>query len=127
MGPMNNTVISAVAGLLPLRVHRNAVEAGRRICEPTDGFSRALTPEENVQVHRETSQYLGQVESLMRAVVVQNPFATKPLPENVFTGPNDERWARVDDGSFRIKRSGARVAEMRTLLPEYALKMMGLW
>jgi hypothetical protein len=74
-----------------------------------------------------TSQYIGQVESVTRAVVVENPFAAKRLSAGIFEGPFDERWVRGEDGVARLEFSGTRVAEMRALLPEYALKMMGLW
>src|ERR1700733_877277 len=74
MRPKENTRISTVVALIPLRVHRNCVEAGRRIFEITDGFSRELTDEEVNQIHRETSRYLGEVESVFRAVVVENPW-----------------------------------------------------
>lgn len=125
--PDRNTRVSAVAAFLPLRVPRNCIEAGRQVFRFTEGFSRALSEDETLQIHRETSQYLGQVESVMRAVVVENPFASKQLPQSIFSGPFDERWARIEDGSVGLKFSGSRIAEMRALLPEYALKMMGLW
>lgn len=127
MRPEENTRISAVVALLPLRVHRNCVEAGRRIFKLTDAFSRELADDETNQIHRETSRYLGEVESVFRAVVVENPWAKKSLPRTIFTGPFDERWAMEEDGTVRLAFSGERVSEMRALLPEYALKMMGLW
>jgi hypothetical protein len=127
MRPDKNTRVSAVAALLPLQVHRNCVDAGRRMFELTDGFSLELKDDEVNQIHRETSRYLGEVESVFRAVVVENPWAKKPLPRTLFTGPFDERWAMEDDGSVRLAFSGERIAEMRSLLPEYALRVMGLW
>jgi hypothetical protein len=127
MRPDENTRIGGVVALLPLRVHRNCVEAGRRMYQLTGGFSRELTDAEVNQIHRETSRYLGEVESVFRAVVVENPWAKKRLPRTLFTGPFDERWAMEDDGTVRLAFSGKRVAEMRSLLPKYALKMMGLW
>jgi len=127
MQPERNTYFSAVAGLFPLHVHRNCVEAGRLLFRLTQGFNRKLTDDEVLEIHRETASYLGQVEQVIRAVVVENPFAPQKLPETLFTGPFDERWYRGDDGIVRLKYSGDRVAEMRRLLPEYARKMMGLW
>ena len=128
MRPKENTRISAVVALLPLQVHRNCFEAGRRSFEITDGFSREVSDDEANQINRETSRYLGEVESALRAVVVENPWAQKSLPRTLFTGPFDERWEMNKvDGTVRLAYSGERVAEMRALLPEYALKMMGLW
>jgi len=127
MRPDRNTYISAVAGLFPLQVHRNCIEAGRLAFRLTEGFTRQLTEDEALRVHRETARYLGQVEQVMRAVVVENPFAPRKLPGTLFMGPFDERWYRGEDGLVRLKHSGERVAEMRSLLPEYARKMMGLW
>lgn len=127
MQPDRNTIISAVVALLPLRVYCSCIEAGRRIFELSEGFTRLLTDDEELRIHHETSEYQGQVESVIRAVVVENPFARNPLPENVFSGPFDERWMQSDDGTVRRKFSGARVTEMRALLDEYYLKMMGLW
>lgn len=91
MQPDRNTRISAVVGLLSLRVQRSCMEAGQLIFERTEGFRRELSEDEANQIHRETSQYLGQVESAIRAVVVENPFAPKRLPESIFTGPFDDR------------------------------------
>jgi hypothetical protein len=125
MRPERNTGVSAVVGIFPLRVYRNCLETGRRIFELTCGFSRDLTEDETLQIHRETSQYLGQVESVMRAVVVENPFAPKQLSPSVVDGPFDERWVQGPDDIVRLNFSGTRIAEMRALLPEYALKMMG--
>lgn len=93
----------------------------------TNGFSHELTDAEASQIHRETSRYFDEVESVFRAVVVENPWAKKPLPRTLFTGPFDERWAMEGDGTVRLAFSGERVSEMRALLPEHALKMMGLW
>ena len=127
MSPERNTRVSAVVALLPLRVHRNCLEAGRRMFEITEGFTRDLNDDETLQIHRETSEYMGQVESVIRAVAVENPFAPRKLTPSLFTGPFDERWQRREDGSVTLEFSGVRVAEMRSLLPEYARKMMGLW
>jgi hypothetical protein len=127
MRPDRNTYISAVAGLFPLRVHRNCLEAGRMVFQLTQGYARELTDDQVLHVHRETTRYVGEIEQVMRAVVVENPFAPQKLPETLFRGPFDERWHRGNDDLVRLKYSGERVAEMRRLLPEYARKMMGLW
>jgi hypothetical protein len=63
----------------------------------------------------------------MRVIVVENPYATRALPENLFCGPLDERWAQGPDGIVRLKFSGSRIAEMKALLPKYVLKTMGIW
>jgi hypothetical protein len=127
MRPDQNTRISSVVALLPLRVHRQCVEAGRRMEALTNGFTRELTDQENLQIHRDTSPYEGQVETLMRAVVVDNPFAHRSLSPSIFTGPYDERWAQAEDGTVRLAFSGTKVAELRRIVPEYPLKIMGLW
>jgi hypothetical protein len=127
MGPGKNTKISAIVGLFPLQVHHNCLEAGRRINELTDGFGRDLSEDESLQIHDETSIHFGRVESVMRAVSVENPFAFRQLPPDIFDGPFDERWMQSEDGVVRLKFSGARIAEMRERLPEYYLKMMGVW
>lgn len=127
MQPDRNTYISSVAGLFPLHVHRNCLEAGRVAFQLTQGFARELTEDEELQIHQMTARYLGQVEQVMRAVIVENPFAPHKLPEKLFRGPFDERWHGCEDGIVRLKHSGEHVAEMRSLLPEYARKMMGLW
>jgi hypothetical protein len=127
MRPDKNTGVSAVVGIFPLRIQRGCLEAARRMFELTGGFSRALTEEETVQIHQETSLHLAEVESATRAVVVENPFAPKPLSPHVFDGPFDERWLQNPDGIVRLNSSGVRIAEMRALLPDYALKVMGVW
>lgn len=127
MGPHSNTIVSAVVGIFPLWVHHNCLEASRRMCELTEGFCREPTEDESLQIHRETSKYMGEVESVMRAVAVENPFARRRLPSGIFEGPFDERWAQDDQGAVRLQFSGARIAEMRELLPEFYLKMMGVW
>jgi hypothetical protein len=127
MSPVRNTRVSAVLGILPVRMHRNCIEAGRLEFELTEGFSRDLTDDEVHWIHQQTSESMGQVERAMRVAVVENPYATKALSESLFCGPLDERWAQGPDGIVRLKFSGSRIAEMRALLPEYALKMMGVW
>jgi hypothetical protein len=127
MSPGRNTRVSAVLGILPVRMHRNCIEAGRLEFELTEGFSRELTDDEVHWIHQQTSESMGQVETAMRVVVVENPWATKALPESLFCGPLDERWAQGPDGIVRLKFSGSRIAEMKGLLPEYYLKMMGVW
>jgi hypothetical protein len=126
-GPERNTGVSAVLGILPVRLHRNCIEAGRMEFKLTEGFSRELTDDEVHWIHQQTSESMGQVENAMRMVVVENPHATKALPENLFCGPLDERWAQGPDGIVRLKFAGGRIAEMKALLPEYYLKMMGIW
>jgi hypothetical protein len=127
MAPERNTRVSAVLGILPIRMQRNCIEAGRMEFELSNGFSRELTDEETCRIHHQTAKHIGQVEKIMRVVVVENPYASKPLPEHLFRGPFDERWAQGPGGIVRLKFSGTRIAEMRALLPEYALKMMGVW
>ena len=127
MRPDRNTYISAVAGVFPLVVDENCIEAGRRVFDLTGGGERELTQDEAWQINRDTMSFPRQVEQLMRVVAMENPYARNPLPDGLFTGPFDERWYRSDDGTVRLKYSGNRVAEMRALLPEYARKMMGLW
>jgi hypothetical protein len=51
----------------------------------------------------------------------------KAIARTLFAGPFDERWAMEKDGTVRLAFSGERVSEMRALLPDYALKIMGLW
>lgn len=127
MRPDRNTYISAVAGLLPLIVDENCIDAGRRVFDLTAGFKRELSQDEAWQINRDSMNVPRRVDEVMRVVVVENPFARNPLPDTLFTGPFDERWHRGEEGVVRLKRSGGRVAEMRTLLPEYAQKTMGLW
>ena len=127
VGSGRNTRVSAVIAMLPLRIQRDCVEAARRVFQLTGAFGRELSADEVLQIHRETSCFSGEVESVVRAVAIENPFARRQLPPSVFDGPFDEKWARVENGSFRRIFSGARVAELRSLLPEYATKMMGLW
>ena len=126
-GPERNTGVSAVLGILPVRLDPNCIKAGRLEFELTEGFSRELTDDESYWIHQQTFESMGQVERAMRVVVVENPWATRALPENLFCGPLDERWAQGPDGIVRLKFSGARIAEMKALLPEYYLKMMGIW
>ena len=71
MGPGRNTRVSAVLRILPVRMHRKCIEAGRLWIEFTEGFSRELTDDEVHWIHQQTSESMGQVETAMRMVVVK--------------------------------------------------------
>jgi len=110
MRPDGSTRISAVVALLPIRVHRNCVEAGRRMFTLTNGFARDLSENEKQQIHWETAQYVGQVEPVTRAVVVDNPFAQRPLGSNIYKGPvcHPSRYQRefedaMEEAGFEVR------------------------
>jgi hypothetical protein len=104
-----NTRISAVVALLPLWVHRNCIEVGRRMYQLTDCFSRARRSRIHSSCRRRES------------------VGEEATARNAFTRPLDEGWAIERDETVRLAFSGEQVAEMRALLPDDALKTMGLW
>jgi hypothetical protein len=122
-----NTTISAVVALLPLLIHADTLWAARRVWALTAEGPHKLTEEESGDVTREAYKHLGAPEVVIRAAVVENPYARKPLSPCFFTGPFDEHWARREDGSFGILRQGPRIEELRQICPEYLLRMIGIW
>lgn len=123
--PGRNKNISAVVGLFPLQIHRNCVEAGRLEFAITRG-ARALTEAEADHVRQETWQYSTEVETTIRAVTIQNPFSSTIVPAGLFSGPYDEHWIQDTDGTAHRNRSGAGIAELRRLLPDWVLRFMGV-
>jgi hypothetical protein len=119
--PHQNTRVSAVATLLPIRGGPNLLESLRRESGINDRTE--LTEHD---IWRGRSDDLDCERIAVRVVVIENPFARKPLSCAIFSGPFDERWARCDDGSFQPVFSGERIAEMRSALPKYALRILGL-
>ena len=88
-----------------LRAHRDW--AARR--EEAEG--RKLTRDEKALAYiRMTQPSRPQLREVPRVQVIENPFARKPLPRNLFTGPFDERW--VLDGSPKRVFAGNLLMEI---------------
>ena len=122
-----NTAISAVIAMLPLRVYHRSLRDARRAYHVFSEHDRKLTKEEEHSIRADAFADPTPPELVMRMVVLDNPYARRRLPKELFRGPYDERWASTEHGRFGLEWSGARIAEMRTILPDYALKLMGLW
>jgi hypothetical protein len=66
-------------------------------------LQRKLTADELFETTLAIGQRLGDDPQLVtRVKVCVNPFAHHPLPEDIFNGPYDERWAMADDGLSRV-------------------------
>lgn len=88
MGMKKNTTISAVV-VLDEFLDNIEIEKAQRKEEEKQG--RKFTGPEWTAIRMKLSkEYL--VRQVPRAVVVENPFARKPLPDGLFNGPFDERW-----------------------------------
>jgi hypothetical protein len=124
LGFHQNTRFSAVASLWPFCVRPHVFESLREVFGIT--LRGALAEYNQLEARYQTSGGPDYDKTLVRVVVVENPFARKPLSRSVFNGPLDERWARDEDGSFRRVFSGEAINELRSTLPDYALRMIGL-
>ncbi|MDD5326496.1 MAG: hypothetical protein PHY02_01625 [Phycisphaerae bacterium] len=89
-----NTTISAI---VVLEEFLDNVEIERAFREEERRQGRKFTATEAWQ-NREDLQKKYSVNSVPRVVVIENPFARKPLPEGLFVGPFDERWRWVKEG-----------------------------
>ena len=93
--PPQNTTISTIIVLERFRVPDLRFERD---------FQRAVQRhEQNRQRQLTTEEYLGvrfemygtrplQIREVPRLCVIENPFAARPLPDQLFKGPYDERW-----------------------------------
>ncbi|MCL4486938.1 MAG: hypothetical protein M1570_02250 [Chloroflexi bacterium] len=114
--PHQNTRLSAVVALLPVPGYTSML----RHVDPSISAPGVIATRESMRQGGPDSDTV-----VVRAAVVENPFARRPLSREAFDGPFDERWARVDDGTFRLVSSGTSLAAMRAVLPEQTLKLMG--
>lgn len=49
---------------------------------------------------------------VLRALVYENPYAAKRLPEDIFAGPYDVRWGPVDDRRINKLYIGSELAKL---------------
>lgn len=115
--PQLNTRISAVIALEQLQVGQKEFRIA--LTRKQRSENRRFSGEEAYELFNsrlETHQ-----KRVLRVLVYENLHAAKRLPEDIFTGPFDERWGPVD--SQRIKRLyvGSELADLEA--EEHALRL----
>lgn len=94
-GKIQNTRIGAIIGLelLPVgkRISRIKFERRRR------ALGRRFTKEEQLELLKISDE--SYLETALRVVVCENPYAAWRLPSDLFTGPYDERWGHIKEES----------------------------
>jgi len=92
-GVVLNTTISAVIALERLPVGPREIQIRMRREELN--APHPLTWEETSKMVVPTSPAEELI--VLRTIVYENPYATSPLPKEIFRGAYDQRWGRLDD------------------------------
>jgi len=108
-----NTTISAI---VVLEEFRDNSEVEKALREEEKKKSRKFTGPELVEVRIKLYE-THHVRSVPRLIVVENPFAKKSFPEDLFNGPFDERWKWMEDLNGEIERifAGNKLKELESL------------
>jgi hypothetical protein len=105
-----NTTLSAVLVLQHLAVGRRRFGGHVREIEAQQG--RKLALEEHLRLMEQASGTERDVSLMqLRVVVHENPYARVPLPDDIFTGPYDERYG-ASDGRIQRLFAGEEVAKL---------------
>jgi len=76
---------------------------------------KPLTLEEKVEINMNVVKN-HHSSCVPRVIVVENPFARRPLPEDLFNGPFDERWHWIkENGAIDRIFVGSRLKELEEL------------
>jgi len=115
--PQLNTRISAVIALEQLQVGQKEFRIA--LTEKQRSENRRFSGEEAYDLFKsrlETYQ-----RRVLRVLVYENLHAAKRLPEDIFTGPFDERWGPVDNQRIKKLYVGSELANLEA--EERALKL----
>jgi excisionase family DNA binding protein len=115
-----NTRISAVIALEKLAVGKREIQIA--LAKKERGEDRRLSWEETFEWLR--SEEEAYQRTALRALVYENPFAAKRLPNDIFTGPYDARWGPEPDKPY-IRRlyAGAELEKLEAAERELELDL----
>jgi len=107
-----NTTISAIVVLEEFLDNSEVEEA---LQEEEKKKSRKFTGPELIEVRLKLYE-THHVRSVPRLIVVENPFAQKSFPEDLFNGPFDERWHwRMQNGKCERVFAGNKLKELEDI------------
>lgn len=109
----SKTNLSAIAALIPYRVPNAAFDPAfaAECTKQSANLNRDLTRDERLTIRYSLLKSIPMtIRSTSRLVVCTNPFASHPLPTNVFNGPFDERWAICNGEMVRVF-AGDKISE----------------
>ena len=90
-----NTTISAIIALERLGIGGREFRVMVAVKEASEGRRLSWAEFfELLQADREKNN-----RHVLRTMIYENPYAAVPLPRDLFNGPYDERWGRIEDGS----------------------------
>lgn len=111
-GRLQNTTISAI---IVLEKFRDDSEIQKALKAELKKLSKTLTLEEKVAINMKTIKN-HHSSRVPRVVVVENPFAQKSFPEDLFNGPFDERWHwRMQNGKCERVFVGNKLKELEDI------------
>ncbi|MDT8303691.1 MAG: hypothetical protein RQ760_19575 [Sedimentisphaerales bacterium] len=108
-----NTKISAI---VILEQFLDNIEVKKAMINETKKHGNKFDMIEWIQV-RLNLKRTHQVRCVPRLIMVENPFAQIPFPEDLFNGPFDERWRWDEEKNGKIERTfvGDKLKEWETL------------
>jgi len=109
-----NTTVSAVAILTEYELNHVWLEAWREI-EAKQQRGEEIYPLEQAQICQQISGQRGPrntYKGTIRMIVLENPYAKKPFPPDLFVGPFDQHW-RLQSGWFRLAFMGSEIERLK--------------
>jgi hypothetical protein len=113
--PTQNTTVSAIAILTEYELNHAWLEAWREI-EAKEQRGEEIYPLEQAQLCQHISEQRGQrysYKGTIRMIVLENPYARKPFPPDLFIGPFDQHW-RLQSGWFRLAFMGSELERLKS-------------
>ncbi len=112
-GKKQNTTISAV---IVLETFLNNIDIEKAMVNEEKKLGRKFEVIEWIKTRLELQKAYSCLR-VPRVVVVENPFARIPLPEDLFKGTFDERWRWIEEQDGKIERifAGNKLKELEVL------------
>lgn len=112
--PKQNTTVSAIAILAQYRLDHAWLEAWPQVAAKQQRGER-INPMEMAELCQQISEQRGarySYEETIRMIVLENPYARKPFPPDLFVGPFDQHW-RLQSGWFRLAFMGTELERLK--------------
>lgn len=112
--PKQNTTVSGIAILAEYELNHVWLEAWREVRAKEQRGER-IKPFEMAEICQQISDQRGprlSYEGTIRMIVLENPYARKPFPPELFVGPFDQHW-RLQSGWFRLAFMGSELERLK--------------
>jgi hypothetical protein len=112
-----NTAISAIVILTKYRLDHVELGTWRRLRLKEQRGER-IGPSDQVALRQLLSEELGDnprysYSDTLRVIVLENPHARIPFPSDLFVGPFDQHWSRLESGHFELSFMGSELERLK--------------